>query len=193
MDQLALLFRTSVRERTNPRARRSHRRDIVALALHGEHSVSDLAHRYPMSFAAVQKHVAVLERAGLVSKHRHARGHRVHGEVDTVRTAHRLLDQIEALWRGRFGRIEDLVKSFRTQIAKLIAEPPEAECPILPTTPSRPPHSLRAQHQRTAAVARGSTEGGYRYNSDANRQEDPPWILSRGVFLRSSTEISPST
>lgn len=85
------------------------RRDIVGLVLQGEHSVSDLARRYPMSFAAVQKHVAVLERAGLVSKHRHGREQRVRGEVAAVREAHRLLDQIEALWRGRLGRIEDLV------------------------------------------------------------------------------------
>jgi DNA-binding transcriptional ArsR family regulator len=87
------------------------RRDIVGLVLQGEHSVSDLASRYPMSFAAVQKHVAVLERAGLVSKHRQGREQRVHGEVDAMREAHRLLDQIEALWRGRLGRIEDLVLS----------------------------------------------------------------------------------
>jgi DNA-binding transcriptional ArsR family regulator len=90
------------------------RRDIVALVLQGDHSVTDLSRRYPMSFAAVQKHVAVLERAGLVSKHRHGREQRVHGEVGTVREAHRLLDQIEALWLGRFARIEDLVLSPRT-------------------------------------------------------------------------------
>ncbi len=87
------------------------RRDIVALVVQGEHSVSDLARRYPMSFAAVQKHVAVLERAGLVSKHRLGREQRVRGEVGTVREAHRVLDQIEALWQGRLGRIEDLVTS----------------------------------------------------------------------------------
>lgn len=89
------------------------RRDIVALVLQGEQCVSDLARRYPMSFAAVQKHVAVLERAGLVTKHRQGREQRVRGEVATVREAHRLLDQIEALWRGRLGRIEDLVTSPR--------------------------------------------------------------------------------
>ena len=94
------------------------RRDIVGLVLQGEHSVSDLARRYPMSFAAVQKHVAVLERAGLVSKHRHGREQRVRGEVGAVREAHRLLDQIEALWRGRFGRIEDLVVNLRTPDSK---------------------------------------------------------------------------
>jgi len=87
------------------------RRDIVSRVLQGEHSVSDLARGYPMSFAAVQKHVAVLERAGLVSKHQLGREQRVRGEMDTVREAHRLLDQFEALWRGRLGRIEDLVTS----------------------------------------------------------------------------------
>jgi DNA-binding transcriptional ArsR family regulator len=94
------------------------RRDIVALVLQGEHSVSDLARRYPMSFASVQKHVAVLERAGLVSKHRHGREQRVRGEVGTVHEAHRLLDQIEALWRGRLGRIEDLVLTNGTPESK---------------------------------------------------------------------------
>ena len=90
------------------------RRDIVALVLQDEHSVSDLSRRYPMSFAAVQKHVAVLERAGLVSKERHGREQRVRGEMATVREAHRLLDQIEALWQGRLSRIDDLVMSPRT-------------------------------------------------------------------------------
>ena len=94
------------------------RRDIVALVLQEEHCVSDLAGRYPMSFAAVQNHVVVLERAGLVSKHQHGREQRVRGEVATVREAHRLLDQIEALWRGRLDRIEDLVMSPRTPDSK---------------------------------------------------------------------------
>jgi DNA-binding transcriptional MocR family regulator len=42
------------------------RRDILARSLTETPSVSDLAARYEMSFAAVQKHVAVLERAGLI-------------------------------------------------------------------------------------------------------------------------------
>ena len=85
------------------------RRDIVAVVLHGEQSVSDLARRYPMSFAAVQKHVAVLERAGLVTKQRHGREQRVRGDVTALREAHRLLDQLELLWRERLGRIEDIL------------------------------------------------------------------------------------
>ena len=46
------------------------RRDIVLRSLGGREGVAELARHYPMSFAAVQKHVAILERAGLVTKQR---------------------------------------------------------------------------------------------------------------------------
>ena len=85
------------------------RRDIVRLVLDGEHSVSDLARRFPMSFAAVQKHVAVLERAELVTKHRRGRERMVRGRIDTVRDVHRLLDELEAIWHGRMQRFGDVL------------------------------------------------------------------------------------
>ena len=81
------------------------RRDIVARTLEGEYSVSALARGYPMSFAAVQKHVAVLEEAGLVSKQRRGREQIVRGNVDTVRRASQLLDRWEAMWRDRIDRM----------------------------------------------------------------------------------------
>ncbi len=81
------------------------RREIVALTLTGEHSVSELARRFPMSFAAVQKHVAVLEGAGLVTKRRQGREQRVRGNADALREVHRLLDELAALWRGRIDRM----------------------------------------------------------------------------------------
>jgi DNA-binding transcriptional ArsR family regulator len=87
----------------------STRRDIVLVTLEGEHCVSALARRYPMSFAAVQKHVAVLEEAGLVSKQRKGREQLVRGEVDTIRKAYQLLEQLEAVWRGRIDRIGELL------------------------------------------------------------------------------------
>ena len=86
------------------------RRDILAVVLRDAHSVSALARRYPISFAAVHKHVGALERAGLVSKTRHGREQRVRGDVATLRSAHRLLDDLEALWRGRIDRIEQLLE-----------------------------------------------------------------------------------
>ena len=87
----------------------STRRDIVGLVLQGEYSVSDLARRYPMSFAAIQKHVAVLERADLVSKRKRGREQLVRGRIDTVQEASRLLDQLEAIWRERMDRFESIL------------------------------------------------------------------------------------
>jgi DNA-binding transcriptional ArsR family regulator len=85
------------------------RRDILATVLQADHSVSELARRYPMSFAAVQKHVAALERAGLVTKTRRGREQRVRGDVGTVRSAHGLLDRLELLWRARVDRMEQVL------------------------------------------------------------------------------------
>jgi DNA-binding transcriptional ArsR family regulator len=85
------------------------RRDILAVAAGGRYSVSALARRYPMSFAAVQKHVAVLEDAGLVTKDRRGRERLVRTEVDSVRRARVLLGGIEELWRARVDRIDDLL------------------------------------------------------------------------------------
>jgi DNA-binding transcriptional ArsR family regulator len=85
------------------------RRDIVRRALGGEHSVSALARRYPVSLSAVQKHVAVLEAAGLVTKERRGREQLVRSNVDTLRLASRLLDELEAAWRGRIDRIGELL------------------------------------------------------------------------------------
>ncbi len=85
------------------------RRDILALAAGGRYSVSALAERYPMSFAAVQKHVAVLEGAGLITKERRGRERLVRTDVDTVQRARALLDGIEELWRARVDRIDDLL------------------------------------------------------------------------------------
>ena len=85
------------------------RRDIVRRVVAGEHSISDLARHYPMSMTAVQKHVAVLEGAGLVSKNRHGREQRVSGRVEALHEAQRLLDMLEQVWRDRVDRMGDLL------------------------------------------------------------------------------------
>src|SRR5215211_5488862 len=77
------------------------RRDIVRRAIGGDEGVAELADHYPMSFAAVQKHVAILERAGLVTKVRVGRRKVVRTDREGLRVARRLLDQYEELWRGR--------------------------------------------------------------------------------------------
>jgi DNA-binding transcriptional ArsR family regulator len=85
------------------------RRDIVHRCIGAEPSVSRLADVYPMSFAAVQKHVAVLERAGLVTKERHGREQLVRTDPDAVGRARRALDELETAWRGRVDRMADVL------------------------------------------------------------------------------------
>ena len=85
------------------------RRDIVMQTLDRERSVSELARLYPVSLTAVQKHVEVLVEAGLVSKHRSGREQLVRGEIDQLRRAHQLLDELEAMWRARLERFEDVL------------------------------------------------------------------------------------
>ena len=85
------------------------RRDIVAKVTVGERSVSELAAHYAMSFAAVQKHVAVLERAALITKHKRGREQIVRVRLDTIARARALLDTYEEIWRQRVDRIDDLL------------------------------------------------------------------------------------
>jgi DNA-binding transcriptional ArsR family regulator len=85
------------------------RRDILRRVLSAEHSVTTLAAAYDMSFAAVQKHVAILERAGLRTKRRHGREQLASGDVESVRTVGSMLDELEALWLGRIARIDALL------------------------------------------------------------------------------------
>jgi DNA-binding transcriptional ArsR family regulator len=85
------------------------RRDILQRCMREEASVSRLAGVYPMSFAAVQKHVAVLERAGLVTKERRGREQLVRTERDAVERARQALEELEAAWRGRVERMSDLL------------------------------------------------------------------------------------
>jgi DNA-binding transcriptional ArsR family regulator len=85
------------------------RRDILTQTLDRERSVSELGRRYPISLTAVQKHVEVLVDAGLVSKHRRGREQLVQGELNQLRRAHELLDELETLWRARLERFADVL------------------------------------------------------------------------------------
>jgi DNA-binding transcriptional ArsR family regulator len=85
------------------------RRDIVRRAIAGTEGVAELAEHYNMSFAAVQKHIAILERAGLVTKVRIGRRKVVRTNVEGLRRARHLLDRYEELWRGRLDRMTALV------------------------------------------------------------------------------------
>ena len=91
------------------------RRDIVRRTLVAEVSVSHLAEAYDMSFAAVQKHVAVLEEAKLVSKQQRGRERMVRGDPARIAQAQQLLNQFEQLWRSRIDRLDALLDEPTTQ------------------------------------------------------------------------------
>lgn len=92
------------------------RRDIMRRVLAGEHSVTALAADYDMSFAAVQKHVAVLEKAGLIVKRRTGRRQLASGDVDAIRSVAAMLGELEDVWRGRISRIDDLLALAATPV-----------------------------------------------------------------------------
>jgi DNA-binding transcriptional ArsR family regulator len=85
------------------------RRDIMRRVLAREHSISALAANYDMSFAAVQKHVAVLEKASLLTKRRSGREQLATGDVTAVRSVTSMLAELEQVWRGRIARIDELI------------------------------------------------------------------------------------
>ncbi|WP_127818823.1 ArsR/SmtB family transcription factor [Microbacterium sp. CPCC 204701] len=85
------------------------RRDILRRAIEGEHSVSALARDYDMSFAAVQKHVAVLEEAGLIIKRAEGRERLVRADPEMIARARALLARYEELWRSRIDRLDALL------------------------------------------------------------------------------------
>ena len=110
------------------------RRDILRRCAIDAPSVSRLAEAYPMSFAAVQKHVAVLERAGLVVKRRQGREHLVSTDVSTVQGAREHLERLEALWRDRLDR-------FGAVLAELSLAPSDPGQPLEhPQDPSTDHH-----------------------------------------------------
>ena len=85
------------------------RRDILTRSLTETPSVSGLAARYEMSFAAVQKHVAVLERAGLIQKRASGREQLISTNRARLRRATELLDRFESIWRQRMAQLDDVL------------------------------------------------------------------------------------
>jgi DNA-binding transcriptional ArsR family regulator len=83
-----------------------------------DYSISELARLYPMSFAAIQKHVVVLERAELVTKRRQGREQFVRSNVVAIRRAEKYLRRYEELWRSRIDRMEEILVEDRTKGAK---------------------------------------------------------------------------
>jgi DNA-binding transcriptional ArsR family regulator len=89
------------------------RRDIVRRTFTEEASLTTLAHDYDMTFAAVQKHVRVLEAADLVERIPQGRQRIIRGNPEAVHHAQELLGHFESLWRGRIDRLDALLANDR--------------------------------------------------------------------------------
>lgn len=87
----------------------STRRDILRRCVGETPSMSRLADAYEMSFTAVQKHVLVLERAGLVTRERRGREQLVGTDLARIHQARQALDKLETDWRGRIDRMANLL------------------------------------------------------------------------------------
>ena len=100
------------------------RRDILRRTLTGEHSVSALARDYDMSFAAVQKHVAVLEAAQLIIKRAEGRERLVRADPAMIARARALLAHYEEIWRARIDRLDALLAEPETPPSSTPTPPP---------------------------------------------------------------------
>ncbi|HPR09098.1 winged helix-turn-helix transcriptional regulator [Candidatus Saccharibacteria bacterium] len=85
------------------------RRDILQRVLKTELSISEIAEKYTMSFAAVSKHLQRLERANLIRRRRHGKHYYVQARPDMLQTADEYLEQYRQIWQGRYDKLEQLV------------------------------------------------------------------------------------
>lgn len=85
------------------------RRDVLAVLAHeGDATATSLAARLPVTRQAVAKHLAVLDRAGLVRAHRAGREVRYEADLRPLRRTTRWMDALAARWEQRLGAIKEL-------------------------------------------------------------------------------------
>lgn len=86
------------------------RRDILARVARVELSVSELVQQYNMSFAAISKHIKVLERAQLIIKRREGKKHMVSLAPGALMSADEYLEQYRMMWQSRHDKLDQLLK-----------------------------------------------------------------------------------
>lgn len=86
------------------------RRDILARVARAELSISELVEKYDVSFAAISKHLNVLERAQLIVKRREGKKQMVSLAPDALRTADEYLERYTHMWDQRFSKLDALLK-----------------------------------------------------------------------------------
>ncbi|MDB4978372.1 MAG: ArsR family transcriptional regulator [Candidatus Peribacteria bacterium] len=87
------------------------RRDILRQVAIKELSVSDIAKAYNLTFAAISKHLKVLERAKLITKRKEGREQIVQLAPSTMKDATEYLRTYEKLWNDRFDALDAYLKT----------------------------------------------------------------------------------
>jgi DNA-binding transcriptional ArsR family regulator len=85
------------------------RRDILRRLMYREESVGDLVDNYDVSFAAVSKHLKVLEKAQLIRKRKEGRKQMVALEAQALEEADKYLEQYRRIWESRYDKLEKLL------------------------------------------------------------------------------------
>lgn len=86
------------------------RRDILQRVARAEHTVGELARCYNLTFAAVSKHLQVMEKAQLVTKRREGKKQMVALAPDALKSADEYLEQYRLMWQQRFNKLDSLIK-----------------------------------------------------------------------------------
>lgn len=86
------------------------RRDILTRVARGELSVGDIADKYDMSFAAISKHLHVMEKARLIIKRREGKKQMVTAAPDALQSADEYLEQYRQMWEQKFNKLDDLLR-----------------------------------------------------------------------------------
>ncbi len=86
------------------------RRDILRRVSQQELSVGTIAKSYTLTFAAISKHLKVLEKANLIQKHKRGKEHMIQLVPQTFADADAYLRLYRELWETRFDALEQYLK-----------------------------------------------------------------------------------
>jgi DNA-binding transcriptional ArsR family regulator len=91
------------------------RRAILARLSSGQCSVTELAEPFDMSLPAVSKHLRVLERAGLIDRHRDAQWRRCHINASPLKDVADWAEHYRHLWEGRLDRLDTYLQQLQAK------------------------------------------------------------------------------
>lgn len=94
------------------------RRDILSLVAKSEMSIGEIAQHFKLTFAAVSKHIKVLERANLITKQRRGKEQLVIIVPTTLGVAREQIDRYAQLWSDRFDQLDSLLQADSSEHGK---------------------------------------------------------------------------